>query len=249
MARFDPRLVQYNASTDAAVLHAAGRTGARRRRASRARRSRRTRRSGSDGFDRRRLRAGRIPDAARSRELHLVDGHVDEGYFATMGIPIVRGRGFLASDTADAPRVAVVNEQFAKHYWPGADAVGKHIRLDSRDRHAGRDRRRRADHQVSGDRREADGFRVPAAGAASGRANGPAAAVERRSAAAGRAGEGRRPDARCEPADAGDADLRGSIPLQHRRRARASRSSWSARWAPSVCCWPSPVCTDWWPTT
>jgi predicted permease len=56
---------------------------------------------------------------------------VDEGYFETMGIPILRGRGFLASDTADAPRVAVVNEQFAKHYWPGADAVGKHIRLDS----------------------------------------------------------------------------------------------------------------------
>jgi predicted permease len=55
---------------------------------------------------------------------------VDEGYFETMGIPIRRGRGFLASDTADAPRVAVVNEQFAKHYWPGADAVGKQIRLD-----------------------------------------------------------------------------------------------------------------------
>jgi macrolide transport system ATP-binding/permease protein len=57
---------------------------------------------------------------------------VDEGYFETMGISILRGRGFLASDTADAPRVAVVNEKFAKHYWPGADAVGKHIRLDSR---------------------------------------------------------------------------------------------------------------------
>jgi predicted permease len=57
---------------------------------------------------------------------------VDEGYFETMGIPILRGRGFRASDTADAPRVAVVNEQFAKHYWPGGDAVGKHIRLDSR---------------------------------------------------------------------------------------------------------------------
>src|SRR6266851_5603217 len=56
---------------------------------------------------------------------------VDEGYFETMGIPILRGRGFLASDTADAPRVAVVNEQFAKHYWPREDAVGKHIRLDS----------------------------------------------------------------------------------------------------------------------
>ena len=57
---------------------------------------------------------------------------VDEGYFETMGIPILRGRAFLPSDTKDAPRVAVVNEQFAKHYWPGADAVGKRIRLDSR---------------------------------------------------------------------------------------------------------------------
>ena len=57
---------------------------------------------------------------------------VDGGYFETMGIPILRGRGFLASDTADAPGVAVVNEQFAKHYWPGGDAIGKHIRLDGR---------------------------------------------------------------------------------------------------------------------
>jgi predicted permease len=57
---------------------------------------------------------------------------VDEGYFETMGIPILHGRGFLASDTADAPRVAVVNEHFAKHYWPAGDAVGKHIRLESR---------------------------------------------------------------------------------------------------------------------
>jgi predicted permease len=57
---------------------------------------------------------------------------VDEGYFETMAIPILRGRGFLATDTPDAPRVAVVNERFAKHFWPGADAVGKHIRLDSR---------------------------------------------------------------------------------------------------------------------
>jgi putative ABC transport system permease protein len=57
---------------------------------------------------------------------------VDEGYFETLEIPILRGRGFLSSDTSDAPRVAVINEQFARHYWPGADAVGKHIRLDNR---------------------------------------------------------------------------------------------------------------------
>jgi hypothetical protein len=46
---------------------------------------------------------------------HSFDG---QGYFATMGIPILHGRGFLASDDADAPRVTVVNGQFAKHYWP-----------------------------------------------------------------------------------------------------------------------------------
>jgi predicted permease len=56
---------------------------------------------------------------------------VDEGYFETMGVPILRGRGFLPSDTAQSPSVAVVNEQFAKHYWPNADAVGKRLRLDS----------------------------------------------------------------------------------------------------------------------
>src|SRR5579864_954025 len=56
---------------------------------------------------------------------------VDEGYFETMGIPILRGRAFLASDSADAPRVAIVNMRFAKHFWPGGDAVGKRIRLDS----------------------------------------------------------------------------------------------------------------------
>jgi predicted permease len=57
---------------------------------------------------------------------------VGEAYFETMGIPILRGRGFLKSDGAEAPRVAVVNERFAKHYWPGGDALGKRIRVESR---------------------------------------------------------------------------------------------------------------------
>jgi macrolide transport system ATP-binding/permease protein len=56
---------------------------------------------------------------------------IDEGFFETMKIPIVRGRGFLPSDTGEAPLVAIVNEFFAKHYWPNADALGKRIRLDS----------------------------------------------------------------------------------------------------------------------
>ncbi len=57
---------------------------------------------------------------------------VDEGFFATLGIPILRGRGVLASDRADTPKVAVVNEQFAERYWPHADPVGRRIRLGGR---------------------------------------------------------------------------------------------------------------------
>jgi predicted permease len=55
---------------------------------------------------------------------------VDEGFFSTLGIPLVRGRGFLAADGADAPRVAVVNEALADRYFPDGDAVGRRLRLD-----------------------------------------------------------------------------------------------------------------------
>lgn len=54
---------------------------------------------------------------------------VGDQYFETLGIAILRGRAFLESDTADTPRVAVVNEQFAKHYWPNQDAIGKRFHL------------------------------------------------------------------------------------------------------------------------
>ncbi len=54
---------------------------------------------------------------------------VDQHYFDTMGIAIVKGRGFRATDSADAPAVAVVNEQLVQHYWPGQDPVGKRFRL------------------------------------------------------------------------------------------------------------------------
>ena len=50
---------------------------------------------------------------------------IDEHYFAVMGIPIVSGRGFSSADDARSRRVAVVNETFARHYWPGADPIGK----------------------------------------------------------------------------------------------------------------------------
>ena len=55
---------------------------------------------------------------------------ISESYFETMNIPLLDGRGVLVTDTADAPRVAVVNEGFAKHYWPGQSAIGKRFRMN-----------------------------------------------------------------------------------------------------------------------
>lgn len=52
---------------------------------------------------------------------------VGPGYFRTMGVPMLSGREFTASDVMGAPRVAIVNEAFAKKFNLGRDAVGKFI--------------------------------------------------------------------------------------------------------------------------
>jgi predicted permease len=54
---------------------------------------------------------------------------VDDEYFQTMGISLLYGRPFQSTDRADSPRVAIVNELFAKHYW-GRNPIGKRIRLN-----------------------------------------------------------------------------------------------------------------------
>jgi macrolide transport system ATP-binding/permease protein len=55
---------------------------------------------------------------------------VDENYFDTMKTAIIRGRGFTAGDKDGARRVAVVNAEFAKTYWPKQDPIGKRFRLN-----------------------------------------------------------------------------------------------------------------------
>jgi predicted permease len=52
---------------------------------------------------------------------------VSPGYFATLGIPLLKGRDFRLSDSASAPGVAVVNVVMAQKYWPNESALGKHI--------------------------------------------------------------------------------------------------------------------------
>jgi putative ABC transport system permease protein len=60
----------------------------------------------------------------------VLSADVDERYFETLGLTILDGRGFRATDAAGTPIVAVVNEQVARHYWPGQDPLGKRFRLD-----------------------------------------------------------------------------------------------------------------------
>jgi putative ABC transport system permease protein len=53
------------------------------------------------------------------------------GYFATMRIPLARGRDFNARDDAKAARVVIVNETLARRTWPGEEPLGKRIRLSA----------------------------------------------------------------------------------------------------------------------
>ena len=57
------------------------------------------------------------------------------GYFATMQLPILRGRDVAPTDTLGAPGVVLVNEHLAKHTWPGEDPIGKRISFDGPDDH------------------------------------------------------------------------------------------------------------------
>ncbi|PYV34816.1 MAG: hypothetical protein DMG09_20665, partial [Acidobacteria bacterium] len=52
---------------------------------------------------------------------------VSPAYFRAMGIPLLRGRFFSESDTAQSPGVVIVNESMARHYWPGEDPIGKRL--------------------------------------------------------------------------------------------------------------------------
>ena len=59
--------------------------------------------------------------------LHIVD----DDYFHTLGIPLLKGREFEPHDSAsDAPAIVVISEKLAKQAFPGEDPIGKRIRPD-----------------------------------------------------------------------------------------------------------------------
>jgi predicted permease len=52
---------------------------------------------------------------------------VGDDYFRAVGVPLVEGRSFTEQEVEGGKKVLVVNESFAKRYWPGASALGRQI--------------------------------------------------------------------------------------------------------------------------
>ncbi|HEX6107187.1 MAG TPA: ABC transporter permease [Gemmatimonadales bacterium] len=80
------------------------------------------------GFDRQ--RRGLAVEGYEPRpgeEMEFGVNAVSTDYFRTLEIPLVRGRAFDDRDRADAAPVAIVNESFARRFWPAGDALGRRI--------------------------------------------------------------------------------------------------------------------------
>ena len=70
---------------------------------------------------------------APDHPLPTLVGVAEAGFFEALGVPLRRGRLFTAADDDPrAPLVAVVNEAFVRHYFPGEDPIGRFIRPDIR---------------------------------------------------------------------------------------------------------------------
>jgi putative ABC transport system permease protein len=70
---------------------------------------------------------------AKDRNMQTRVTAVSGDFARTMGTPVMRGRMIEASDGLTAPAVAVINEAFAKKYFPGQDPLGKQIDLGGKD--------------------------------------------------------------------------------------------------------------------
>jgi predicted permease len=61
--------------------------------------------------------------------ISVISNTVSDGYFEALNVPIMEGRAFEATDRAESRPVAIVNELFARKYYPNQSAIGKRLRL------------------------------------------------------------------------------------------------------------------------
>src|SRR4029077_2980595 len=72
-----------------------------------------------------------VPDPPPGQQPDVIYRAIGPGYFATMGIPIVRGRDFTDQDKGDSKDLVVISGKTAQHFWPGQDPIGKRLKPGS----------------------------------------------------------------------------------------------------------------------
>jgi predicted permease len=75
---------------------------------------------------------GRAPERSASAPRAL-NNRISPGYFSAMGTRLIEGRDFTEQDDEKATRVAIVNETFARRFWPGEGALGKRFAIGGPD--------------------------------------------------------------------------------------------------------------------
>ncbi len=70
---------------------------------------------------------GKMPEAANPASTTVRSNTVGPDFFRTLGVPVLEGRDFADSDTATSPHVGIINEQFAKRFFPNQNALGHSI--------------------------------------------------------------------------------------------------------------------------
>jgi len=84
--------------------------------------------SGSGGWDGRPAAEGQSPAEATANPMLNMEV-VTPAYFEALGLQITRGRVFTDADREGTPTVVVISQSAARHYWPGADPLGKRLRM------------------------------------------------------------------------------------------------------------------------
>jgi macrolide transport system ATP-binding/permease protein len=74
-----------------------------------------------------------VPLPNGTEALSVFSNIVGDSYFRTMGVPLVEGREFQLTDGENSGRVGIINEQFARKYYPHQSAIGKRLRLNGQD--------------------------------------------------------------------------------------------------------------------
>ena len=67
---------------------------------------------------------GKLPEVANGGSSTVRSNVAGPDFFTTLGVPVLAGRDFADSDTATSPHVGIINEQFAKRFFPNQNPLG-----------------------------------------------------------------------------------------------------------------------------